>query len=186
MNNTLVFIRHAKTLVDKKVPIEKWILTEDGSKQSQELGKSDEFNDVDAFISSQEDKSYLTIKPLADRLKKKIIRIENLGEIRRPGSEKITIEEYDEMKVKIFKDLDFTAHGWETANHALKRFRDEVEKIDGMYEHKKILICAHGTVMTLYFAALQNKLDDLFSRWHGLEFGAVGIVRSGKVVKDIV
>ncbi len=186
MNNAFIFIRHAKTLVDKEIPIEDWILTDAGEQQAQKIAESDQYDDVDFLISSQEKKSYLTIDPLAKKLGKKIIQIQELGEIQRPGSEKITKEEYEEMKVKIFKDLDFTMYEWETANHALERFKKAVEKIDQSYEDKTIIICAHGTVMTLYFAYLQNQLDNLLSRWHGLEFGAQGIVKDGKVIKDIV
>ncbi len=186
MENTFIFVRHAKTRVDGMVPIENWILTDEGKKQAEGLAKSNIFDDVDFLISSGEDKSYLTIKPLADKLKKKVIRIKELGEIERPGSEKISKKKYEDMKVKIFKNLDYTELGWETANHALERFMKAVALLDKKYEHKRILICAHGTVMTLYFANLQNKLEDLFSRWCSLEFGAYGVVEKGKVVKDIV
>ena len=186
MVNKLIFIRHAKTKVDKSIVIENWVLTDDGEKASEELVKSGKFDDIDILISSKEDKAYLTIKPLAERLKKKIIRIEELGEIKRPNSEKLTSEEYEEMKIKIFKDLDYAEHSWETANHALNRFKEAIEKINKSYKNKKIIICAHGTVMTLYFAYLQNKLDDLFSRWEGLGFGSYGIVEDNKVIKDIV
>ena len=48
------------------------------------------------------------------------------------------------------------------------------------------MIVAHGTVMTLYFAYLLGKLDDIFSRWKDLGFGSWGMVQNGKVVKDIV
>ncbi|HVY01548.1 MAG TPA: histidine phosphatase family protein [Candidatus Nanoarchaeia archaeon] len=186
MHNTFVFIRHAKTLVDNKTPIENWILTQEGNKQALELLNVKEINDVDLLFSSNEDKAYLTIKPLADKLSKKISKVKDLGEIKRPNSEKLTSKQYEEMKVKIFQDLDYTQLNWETANSALNRFKKAVQEIDFKYENKKILICAHGTVMTLYFAFLQNKLNDLFSRWHGLEFGALGIVKDFKVLKDIV
>jgi len=186
MNNELIFIRHAKTKVDKNIPIEKWILTEEGDKQAEQLASSGEFDEVDILISSKEKKSYLTIKPIADKLEKKIKRIKNLGEIKRPHSEKLTLEEYEDMKKKVFEDLDFTKYKWETANHAMKRFIDAVKKIDKKYENKKILICAHGTVMTLYFAYLQNQLNNLMKRWKNLEFGAVGIIKNGHVIKDIV
>ena len=89
------------------------------------------------------------------------------------------------MKAKIFQDLDFTDHGWETANHALERFKKAIKEIDDKYENKKILICAHGTVMTLYFAYLQDKLKDLFSRWKGLGFCDYGIIKDNKIIKDI-
>ena len=186
MNNTLIFVRHAKTKVDKTVPIEDWVLTEDGEKCAQELVNNNELFSADVFISSDEEKAYLTIKPLADKLGKEIIRIAELGEIQRPNSEKLTSREYEEMKTKIFTDLDYTSGDWETANHALTRFGAAVAKIDSQYSEKKIVICAHGTVMTLYFAKLTGKMDQLFDRWGNLEFGKVGIVKNGKVVKDIV
>jgi broad specificity phosphatase PhoE len=186
MNNTFVFVRHAKTKVDKEVPIEDWILTEDGSKSAIELADTEIFDDADILVSSNEKKAYLTIEPLAKRINKIIIQIEELGEIKRPNSEKLTTEQYEEMKVKIFKNLDYTELNWETANHALMRFREAVDKLNKKYTEKKILICAHGTVMTLYFAYLQNKLGDLFSRWEGLGFGSYGLVKNQKVIKDIV
>jgi len=186
MNNKLIFVRHAKTKVDKAVPIENWILTDEGKRQANGFSESGKFDDVDILISSNEEKAYLTIKPLADKLGKQVLRVKELGEIKRPNSEKLTFEEYEKMKAKIFENLDYTEHDWETANHALQRFGEAIGRIDKEYENKKILICAHGTVMTLYFAFLQNKLKDIFSRWKGLEFGAYGVVENGKVLKDIV
>lgn len=185
-NNEMIFIRHAKTKVDKNNPIENWVLTDEGEKQAQDLANSGEFDNVDILISSNENKSYLTIKFLADKLNKEIIKIEDLGEIKRPDSEKLSSEEYEEMKVKIFNNLDFTDKGWETANHALKRFKDAVYEIDRKYDNKKILICSHGTVMTLYFTHMKNELDNLMERWKKLEFGAVGIIKDNKVVEDII
>lgn len=184
--STIIFVRHAKTKVDKSVPIEKWVLTEEGAKQAEQLASNKILHDIDVLISSDEDKAYLTIKPLADKLGKKIIRVPELGEIKRPNSEKLTLKEYEDMKTRIFEDLDYTAHGWETANHALKRFSDAVSKIDSQYKGKRVLICAHGTVMTLYFAKMSGKMDELFDRWHRLEFGGYGIVEEGKVLRDIV
>ncbi|MBU2503587.1 MAG: histidine phosphatase family protein, partial [Nanoarchaeota archaeon] len=89
-------------------------------------------------------------------------------------------------KVKIFEDRDFSQYDWETANHALKRFKDAVTQIDDEQENKKILICSHGTVITLYFAYLQDKLNDLMRRWKDLKFGAVGIIKNKKVITDVI
>jgi len=68
MNNVLIFVRHAKTLVDKGRPIEKWGLAEEGERQAQKISDFGEFNDADLLISSGEEKAYLTIKPLASKL----------------------------------------------------------------------------------------------------------------------
>jgi len=184
--NTLVFIKHAKTKKEENVPIERWTLTEEGRKAAEDLADSGIFDDVDILISSNEDKAYLTIKPIAKRLNKEIRRVDELGEIKRPGSEVLPTKEYEDVKARIFKDPNYTERGWETANHALNRFKAAVEKINGEYSNKKILICAHGTVLTIYFAALKNRMDKLFSRWKEFEFGSYGIVRNGKVTKDLV
>ena len=186
MMNELIFMRHTKTKVDKNIPIKDWSLTEEGFKQAEKIANSGEFDNVDILISSNENKAYLTIKPLADKLNLEIIKIKDLGEVKRPNSEKLTSEEYEKMKKMIFEDLNFTKYDWETANHALKRFKSAVDKINRKYENKKILICSHGTVMTLYFAYLLNKLNELMSRWKSLEFGSRGIVKDNKVMGDIV
>ena len=186
MENELIFIRHAKTKIDKDVPIEDWVLAEEGQGKTKELANSGEFDDADLLICSKEDKSFLTIEPIAKKLHKEIIRVEDLGEVKRPNSEILSSEEYKKMKVKMFGDLNFTDKGWETANHALRRFKEAVERINNKYENKKIIICSHGTVMTLYFAYLQDELGNLMNRWKSLEFGAMGIVKDNKVVKDII
>ncbi|MBT4376976.1 histidine phosphatase family protein [archaeon] len=186
MENEIIFIRHAQTKMDKEIPINDWDLTEEGYIHSEKVKDIDKFQDVDVLISSNEKKAYLTIKPLADKMGKEIIKIKNLGEIERVNSEMMPTEEYKEMKVKVFQDLDFTDHGWETCNHALERFSKTVKEIDKQYENKKIIISSHGTMMTLYFAKLQGKLDDLMSRWKSLGFCDYGIIKNGEVVKDIV
>jgi broad specificity phosphatase PhoE len=186
MKNTLIFIRHAKTKVDKNVPIENWVLTEDGEKEAVKLADNEKLLDADILISSSEKKAYLTIKPLSDKLNKKIIQISELGEIQRPNSERLTFEDYENMKTKIFEDLDYTEYGWETANHALERFKKAVEEIDKKQVDKKIIICAHGTVLTLYFAYLKKEMNKLFLRWKRMEFGKYGIIKNGEIIEDII
>ncbi|MBU0530347.1 MAG: histidine phosphatase family protein, partial [Nanoarchaeota archaeon] len=60
MNNKIFFLRHAETKVDSDTPISKWVLTEEGAKQAEELAKSDVFDEIDIIISSDEDKAFLT------------------------------------------------------------------------------------------------------------------------------
>lgn len=186
MENILIFLRHAKTQIDKEIPIAEWDLSKEGYKQAESIKNINELQDVDIIISSNEKKAYLTVKPLAEKLGKGIIKVKELGEIYRGDAGALSKKEYEQMKVKIFQDLNFTDLGWETANHALNRFKEAVENINKKYNNKKILISSHGTVMTLYFVYLQDKLDNLMERWKSLEFGAYGIVKNKKVIKDIV
>ena len=56
MNNTLIFLRHAKTIQDKSKPSSQWRLAETGKKTAKELAASGIFDDVDIVISSNEKK----------------------------------------------------------------------------------------------------------------------------------
>jgi len=186
MNNTFVFLRHAATKKDGDIPVSEWVLTEEGEKCALRLLEVEYLLDFDVIITSTEKKAYQTAKPLADNLGKEIIQIKELSELDRDSGELMTKEEYDNMKVKIFEDMNYTDFGWETCNHALDRFKKAVDEIEEKYDGKKILIVAHGTVMTLYFVFLQKKLDSLMERWKGLGFCDYGIVKNNQVVKDIV
>lgn len=185
MNNTLIFLRHAETQKDKDIPVSKWLLTNKGKECAEDLAKTSIFDDIDLIISSSEEKAIETAKPFAVRIEKEIIQIAELCEIDRDKGTLLTKKEYDAMKARIFEDLDYTLHGWETARHALERFKKAVEKIDKKYEGKKILIVSHGTVMSLYFSELQNQLNNILQRWKKLGFCDWGVVRNGDVVKDI-
>ncbi|MCK4555487.1 MAG: histidine phosphatase family protein [Candidatus Aenigmarchaeota archaeon] len=185
MNNTIIFLRHAETQKDKDTPVSKWHLTNDGKERAESLSKTGIFNDVDIIISSSEKKAYDTALPFAKQLGKEIIQIAELGEIDRDKGTLLTQEEYDTMKVRIFEDLDYTAYGWETARHALERFKSAVEKIDKEYEGKKILIVSHGTVMALYRAYLEKRLNDIFSVWKSLGFCDWYVVMDDKIKNAI-
>jgi len=144
------------------------------------------FDNVDVIISSKEIKAYQTVLPLSKRLNKPIKRIRELGEINRDKGKVMSKEEYDKLKIKIFDDLDLSVEGWETSRHALERFENGINKINSRYNNKHILIAAHGTVMNLYFAKKQKKMNELMKRWKSLKFLDYGIIRNNKIVKDIV
>lgn len=186
MGNTLIFLRHAETRKDKNNPASKWVLTEEGIKSAKDLAETGIFDDVDIIISSGEEKAYQTAKPFSDRLKKEITRIPELNELDRDKLKLVSRAEYEKMMSRFFDNLDYSIYGLETANRALSRFKKAVDVITRQNENKKILIVTHGTVLTLYFASLQNKLGDAFQRWKRLEFCGWGVVENNKVFKDIV
>ncbi len=186
MNNTLIFIRHAETKKDWNTIITDWDLTDSGKQEAEKLADNRELQDADIIISSIENKAFLTIRPLAQKLGKEIIQVNDLRELERGGGEGIPTEKYKQMKKALFEDFDHNDFGWETPNHALSRFKKAVSDIDKKYNNNKIIIATHGTVLALYFASLLGKLDDIMSRWKSLGFCQIGIVKNGEVVKDIV
>jgi hypothetical protein len=109
-------------------------------------------------------KAYQTAKPFADRISKRIIKISELGELNRDKGGLLTQENYKRTMVKIFKKSDFEVYKWETSRHALRRFKHAI----------------------VYFADIQNIRDNIFMRWESLAFCAWGIVKNGKVIKDVI
>ncbi len=162
------------------------MLSEKGKQQAEELAKSGIFDSVDIVISSNEEKSYQTAKPIAVKYDKEIMRIEELNELDRGASGFLEKDEYDRTVEFALNNLTKSRHRWETAEHALKRFTEAIESIDSEHEGKKILIVTHGCVMNLYFAKLLSKLDVIYERWIKTSFCSWAIIKNGKVVKDIV
>ena len=184
-NNILIFLRHAETKIDEGIKNSEWLLTEKGKMDALDIAKSNFFDDIDIIFASTEEKAYKTIYPLADKLKKKILREAELNEIMRDHGKFLETKEYiTTMKLcMINKDQSF--NNWETANKALERFSKKIEEIDHEHDNKKILVVSHGTVVNLYFANMLDKLENVFDRAQTNTFCDYGIIQNKKVIKDI-
>ena len=97
----------------------------------------------------------------------------------------LTKNEYEKSVKWAFENPHKGIHGWETTSSALKRFTRAVEEVKKR-EEERILIVSHGIVLSLYFGVLTHQMDNLYSRWKKLAFGAWGIVEDRNVLKDIV
>ena len=187
MQNTYVFLRHAKVRKDTSEPSDKWVLSEEGIKYVEEVAATGIFDDVNVIISSSQKKVIQTAYFLADRLDKEIVTNPNLNEIDK-GSVLIEIpEEYEKQVTRVFEKPDESISGWESANQALKRFQLGMDRIEQEHSHKKILIVTHGIVLTLYFASiLKETTEEIISRWKRLKSCAWGIIKEKKIIHDIV
>lgn len=185
MNNTFYFLRHGQTKRVENKPISKWILSELGDKQAQNLTQGDIFKDVDLIFSSTEEKAYQTAKPIADKLGKEIIQIEEISELNRDQGGFMKPNEYEEAIKYCLQHLGESKHNWETSAHALGRFSKKIEELDKEYEGKKILIVGHGFTINLYFAKLLGTLDTVYERFRANDYADWGIIRNKKVIRDI-
>ena len=184
-NNTLIFLRHAETKVDKDLKISEWELSERGRKEAFNISQLDFMDNVDIIIASNEKKAYKTADPLAKKKQIHIIREKELNEIMRDKGKFLGKEGYlDTMKL-CMENRDQSFNDWETANKALGRFRKKVEEIDSNFKQKKILIVSHGTVINLYFAEKLNKLSDVYERTLSNTFCDYGVIQDGKIIRDI-
>ncbi|NPD88415.1 MAG: hypothetical protein HGN29_06810 [Asgard group archaeon] len=186
MQNTIIFLRHAKIKKDTDAHSEKWILSDEGLKYIEEVFTAGIFDDVNVIISSSQKMCIQTAYFLANRLDKEIITNPDLNEIEK-GAELIeTSAEYMEIAESVLTNYEKDIANWEPANKAYKRYQMAIDRINSEYNHKKILIVSHGIVMTLYFTQqLKEPLSNLFPRYKSLKQCAWGIVKDNEVIRDI-
>lgn len=183
MNNTIYILRHAHTEIDSNIPPDKWGLSEKGKKRARNLAKKNTFDKVDVVISSGEKKAYQTALPIAQKLNKKIIQASEINELNRPKF--LGEKELNKTLKFAFTNPDKSINEWETANHALNRFDKAIKSIDRKHKNKKILIVSHGCVINLYFAKMLGCQDKTHERMMKNDFCSYGIIKNGKVIKDI-
>ena len=186
MNNTFYFLRHGKTIVDRKMPISKWVLSDMAEKQAYQLAEDGIFNGVDVIFSSTEEKAYQTAKPIADALKKEVLQLSEIAELNRDAGGFMEAEAYEKAAKYCLTHAAESISNWETAESALNRFSKKIEKLDVEYDNTVILIVGHGYTINMYFAKLLGKLDSVYERLETNSFADWGIVKNNAVVKDIV
>ena len=180
----LIFLRHAHTQKDPLINVAKWGLLEDGKQQARKVSEMPIMNSVDVIYVSEEQKTFLTVEPLAKKLNKKPQALQFFNEVKR-GDKFLTKEEFESEKVKQLTNLSYAAFDGETGIEALARFKIGIDFVVGENKNKTILIVTHGTILNIYFADLLNAYNELPNRWDRTVFCAVGVVENGKVVQDI-
>lgn len=183
-NTRLIFLRHAHTQKDPSINAAKWVLSENGNKQAENVSEMPLMNSVDVIYVSEEQKTFLTVKPLAQKLNKKPQSLPFFNEVKR-GDKFLPKEEFEVEKIKQLKDLSCSAFDGESGMEALLRFKQGIEFVIKENQNKTILIVTHGTILNIYFADLLNAYNELPNRWNRTVFCAVGVVENDKVIRDI-
>ncbi len=186
MNNTFYLVRHAETEIERDVAASKWKLSMRGKLQAEMLAKDSLLSKADVIITSSEAKAYETAFPLAKKLGKEIDRFSALDELNRDRSGFLEKEAFDFAVKYAIKNPDKSKFDWEKASAALGRFRAKLDELDLAYNNRKIMVVSHGIVLNMYFAGLLGKLHIAYERTMRTRFCDYGIVKDGKVIRDIV
>lgn len=185
MKNTYIFLRHGETIKDPTVHPKEWKLTPEALTVINEYINLDIFKQVNFIYSSTENKSVATLRPIATALSKEIIEVANFVEIGR-SPKFLSDEEFLIQKKRQLTEHQSEVDGGESAEHALNRFKEGIEQIEKDHDGQTILVGSHGTVLSLYFADILNQMDQAYERWGKLPFCAYGVIKDGKVEKDII
>lgn len=160
-------------------------MSERGKRDAGQLALSGIFNHIDIIITSCEEKAFQTALPIAERLGKEIASFVELNDLYKKESF-LKDNRFFKAVESCLKNPCKSLNGWETANHALDRFSQKIDEIDSAHDDKNILIVSHGCVLGLYFARTLGKMDEVYERWRLTPFCAWGIIKNGKVIKDII
>lgn len=180
----LIFLRHARTQKDPLINAAKWGLSEEGKQQAKIVSDMQIMHSIDVIYISEEQKTLLTVEPLAGKLNKKPQTLSFFNEVKR-GDKFLTKEEFEAEKIKQLTDLNYSAFDGESGADALLRFKQGIEFVAKENPNKTILIVTHGTVLNIYFASLMGAYEELPTRWGRTDFCAIGVVENGKVLQDI-
>ncbi|XKT75001.1 MAG: histidine phosphatase family protein [Patescibacteria group bacterium UBA2103] len=183
-SNTFIFLRHAETKKDPSVPAIDWELTKDGKVKVLELLDDPSFKIIDGVYSSTELKAKKTARPFVEKYEVPFLEVDALKEVKR-GEAYLTDEEFQKLKREKLEQRDSAKDGGETANSALIRFSKAMQEIDSNHSGETILVVSHGTILALYFSNLKKDFENIYSYWKNMKFCAFGIIKDGKVQKDI-
>jgi len=187
MNNSIIFLRHAETVVDQNTPVDKWKISKKGVGITKKIVNSGCFDDIEIIIASEEKKAIQTASFVAERLGKKIITSSDFNELKRAGGYKDSKREYEKQVKMIFEKGHSEIKEWEASRSALDRIKGGVEQLDNKYSNKKILVVSHGIILSLFFGYLLGiSKEEYFQRWKKMEFCGWGEIKNKKIIKDIV
>lgn len=168
----LYLIRHPHTQVDLSTPVAAWRLSDAGRAQTGALAAARFWEHVAAVYPSTEPKA---IRPAeaAARPGTPVIPLADLAEVDRTAYTAPDMDAYTAAVAAFLAGPDTSIHGWETAAHALARFRRGMA--DALSRHAEtdtLAVITHGLVLTLYTAHLRGEPPS-FAWWQVLDFAAV-------------
>lgn len=181
----IVFLRHADTEKNPNLNAALWELSNKGTKQAEDITNLSIMNEVDIVYVSEEKKTFLTVLPLANKLKQEPVALSEFNEVKR-GDKFLTKEEFEAEKIKQLEDLAYPAFGGESGNEALARFKQGIDSALRENVGKTILVVTHGTILNIYFADLLDMYNALPERWKKTGFCSYGVIEEGKIIKDII
>jgi broad specificity phosphatase PhoE len=175
-NPELILIRHAEPEIIPNRPASQWPLSEAGRLRCQTLADSLKAYDLDAVMSSTENKAIETGQIVAESLNKPFSTAEGLHEHERSNVTRFeTRALFQERIAAFFREPERLVFGTETADEAYARFSRSLLNLVTQQPGQKLAIVTHGTVLTLFVARLGGL--DPFDFWSKLGLPAFVVLR---------
>ena len=191
-NGKIYFISHPEVIIDKKVPVPQWDLSETGLQRLQAMLTQPWVESINHVFSSNERKAITTADILAAHLGKNIGRIEDLGEMDRSATGMLEQPEFSQVVEQFFAKPEESIRGWERAVDAQSRILKAVEIAEGgILATDNIALVSHGGVGSLLLSYLKGtkitRTDDQPSQGHYFVFArnTKQIIHAWKAIDDL-
>ena len=172
MSQKLHFVRHSQTRIDPTRSSHEWELTELGRQRCDVLAHQLPADRITALVSSPEQKTRATAAPVADHLGLEVEALDGLREMERSDEPVTTAEEFERSIQGVFDCPDVVVYGSESAEDALARFTEAIDRALARHQTGDIVVFTHGTVLSLFIAAHNSDVDG-FEIWGRLGMPAL-------------
>jgi broad specificity phosphatase PhoE len=166
MNRQLILVRHSLPEIREDRPAREWHLSEEGRRRAERLADRLIQYHPEIVVTSPEPKARETAVFLSRRLQLSMLENADLHEHERTSLPYLTRSKFESAVREFFADPDRLVFGSETANQAYDRFSRAVAFAFSQADNSKIVIVAHGTVISLFVSRLTGQPG--FKIWSGL------------------
>ena len=163
----LVLVKHAQPVLDAACPPREWDLAAEGEEQAERLADALRQYLPFQIVSSPELKARRTSDIVAATLGITAMTAEDLRELDRPVLPILSHDGHEALNARVFQEFHRPVIGRESAAAALQRFQLAVRRQLGPPFEHNVVVIAHGTVISLFVAAVNPSID-AFALWRRL------------------
>ena len=174
----IVFVRHAKPLIDENVPSALWKLSPEGAKAATRLAERLREFRFSKIASSPEAKAIGTAQAIASRLGLAVEIDEGLAEHSRKTIGFMSRQEIEAAIADLFANPDSLIFGDETANDCFGRFQHALDRLTARSTGDVIAV-THGTILSIYISRTLG--IDAMPFWRGLGLPCAVVLCDGQM-----
>ena len=163
----LILVKHSAVTIDTARAASAWRLSDEGRRRCDALAERLAAYQPQRVVASQEPKATETGRRVAERLGLPFETAPDLHEHDRRGVPFLGADEFQAVVARFFAEPGELVFGGETAAAALTRFDAAVRRVLDQYPGERLVIIAHGTVISLFVA--RHAGVDAFDLWRRLD-----------------
>lgn len=148
----LILVKHAKPVVDERMPSHEWRLSEEGRYACQPLAEALREFDPALIVTSTEPKAAETGELVAGALGKPLEQAEDLHEHDRSNVPMMPSRDFISSMALFFRDRGRLVLGRETAQQVADRFSRAVASVLESQATGNVIVVTHGTSLALFAA----------------------------------